>query len=75
MFSETGRLLSEIFGENGEKFRQPGDMTRLHNGDFAVKVIFSSLISCLTSRIVLSGPEWHSKVQQQWHVPVKIVEK
>ena len=38
MFDPQLKLLKPILDQDGKEFRGPGDMTRLYNGDFALKV-------------------------------------
>ena len=39
MFDCDGKFIKKIVGEHGQEFLRPGDMTLLHNGDFAIKVL------------------------------------
>jgi len=37
MFDSDGKFVKKVLGEQGRGFNRPGDMTRLHNGDFVLK--------------------------------------
>jgi len=37
MFDSDGKFVKNVLGEQGRGFTHPGDMTRLHNGDFVLK--------------------------------------
>ena len=43
MFDPQLKLLKPILDQDGKEFRGPGDMTRLYNGDFALKVFLELL--------------------------------
>ena len=48
MFDPQLQFIKEIRGKDGQAFRRPGDMTRLYNGDFALKVFTTSYIDVPT---------------------------
>ena len=58
MFDPDGNFFKNVLGEQGRGFNRPGDMTRLHNGDFVLKVgnnIFCSIKTLCVSRTRLGS--------------------
>ena len=58
MFDSDGKFVKNVLGEQGRGFTHPGDMTRLHNGDFVLKVgneILCSIKTFCVSRTRLAS--------------------
>ena len=53
MFDPQLKLIKKILDKDGQEFKRPGDMTRLYNGDFALKVFHISGIFIISEIILV----------------------